>query len=324
MDNPGEIFQVQEADPSWTPEDFVADLDSDESQHYGQAMPILDQRHPGRNSVTGKWRRSPHGAQLALFRKLARTWPIAKRENKLVPEGAVARKHYDALISQNINLPIRIARRCVLRVGRGLEFDDLFQEGLIGLMRAVAKFDPNLSRSFDAYATKFVYYGIVRAIDNQEHLIRVPVETAENLRRAQAAQRKALLGTGRSLPEGELARELALTVEDVRHLRQIVQLHDIEPLESGESANDSFEAPLEALSQHSLQRDVARVLSKLRPLEERLLRMRFGIPFGDHQSLIQISTCLGISREKAGLIESKAMRKLRYATFALGMRSFVA
>ncbi len=320
-----ETSRVTDGDTSPVWEEFLALWHSDESQR-DWAKPVLDQPRPGCNSGANGDRAPHREVKLAHLTKLARLWPVATRGEELVPRSRSARECFDVLVRENTPLPIGIARFCVSQFGPRMEFDDLFQEGLIGLMSAIAKFDPDLTHSFNPYANKYVYYSIVRAIDNAGSLIRVPVEVAENLRRAERAQMRASLGIGRPLRECELARELALTVEGVRQLSRVAELNDVEPLESGISVDESSvsQSPLEAVSEHSLQRGVTRVLSKLRPLEERLLRMRFGIPFGDNQSLNEICACLGISREKAGLVESKALRHLRHAKFARGLRSFVA
>lgn len=263
--------------------------------------------------------------QANLFEKLDRLWPISSRATDLAPSKPRARAVHSAIVKRHSRLPARLANLHLSRVGQGMDFDDLLQEGLVSLMKAIAKFDPYQGKSFGSFAIKFVYFGIDRAISNQGALVRLPVETAQKVRRLKSVIQKKLLVVGVRPGEKELAAELGISASELQELQELSPLEGDNGWEGLEELDETLEdvqltSPIEEIAEASLKRAVGRALSTLAPLEERVLRMRFGTASRGEQTAKEIGRRLGLSCERIGWIEAKALRKLGHPAAATKLR----
>ena len=233
------------------------------------------------------------------------------------------------LAESNLRLVVSIAKRYV---GRGMQFLDLLQEGNLGLIKAVDRFDYTKGFKFSTYATWWIRQAITRAIADQARTIRIPVHMVETINKVKKTNSQLLHKNGRDPTAEEIAEELDMPVEKVREILRVAQepvsletpIGEEEDSHLGDFIpDDEALAPADAASQMLLREQLAEVLKTLTPREERVLSLRFGLEDGHPRTLEEVGKEFNVTRERIRQIEAKALRKLRHPSRSKKLKDFL-
>ncbi|GHD11302.1 RNA polymerase sigma factor RpoD [Tianweitania populi] len=307
-------YQGSELDPNWMGR--VGTLTSRGWKEFARSSnsAIVDIRLEIQNLATET------AISILEFRK------IVNQVQKGEREAAIAKKE---MVEANLRLVISIAKKYT---NRGLQFLDLIQEGNIGLMKAVDKFEYRRGYKFSTYATWWIRQAITRSIADQARTIRIPVHMIETINKIVRTSRQMLHEIGREPTPEELAEKLAMPLEKVRKVLKIAKepisletpVGDEEDSHLGDFIEDKNAIlPIDAAIQANLRETTTRVLASLTPREERVLRMRFGIGMNTDHTLEEVGQQFSVTRERIRQIEAKALRKLKHPSRSRKLRSFL-
>ncbi len=254
-----------------------------------------------------------------------------EREKYLAEQIALGNKlAKDELIEANLRLVVSIAKR---HVGKGMYFLDLIQEGNLGLIKAVEKFDYSKGYKFSTYATWWIRQAITRAIADQARTIRIPVHMVETIHKVSRTARQLLQEIGREPTTDEIAENLGYTPEKVREIMKIAQdpvsletpIGEEEASHLGDFVEDNESpAPSDSASYSLLREQLCNILHTLTPREEQVIKLRFGLIDGRPRTLEEVGKQFDITRERIRQIEAKALRKLRHPSRSKTLKDYLA